>query len=82
VPLTDEERATLRKLQQKEKEPAAPPVGKVIQVSVDLGDEAQVARAIKHGFLTADEVESDRNGDESGEGEGDEAPDRKGYFSR
>jgi hypothetical protein len=78
--LSEEERATMKRLQQKEKEPAAGPIGKVIQVSVDLGDEAQIARAIKHGFLTADEVESDRNGSDDEDGEGDDAPRRKGYF--
>jgi hypothetical protein len=79
VALNDEERATLKRLMAKDKEPAAPPVGKVINVTVDLGDEAQVARAIKHGFLTADEVAEDQNGD-SGEDEGEDAPRRKGYF--
>jgi hypothetical protein len=79
VPLSEEERATLKRLQQKEKEPAAAPVGKVIQVSVDLGDEAQVARAIKHGFLTSDEVEQDK-GDEDEDSDSDDAPRRKGYF--
>jgi len=80
VPLTDEEQATLKKLQQKAKEPAAPPVGKVINVNVDLGDEAQVARAIKHGFLTSDEVEADSNGES--EEDADDAPRRKGYFNQ
>jgi hypothetical protein len=79
VPLNEEEQAVLKRLQQKAKEPAAAPVGKVINVTVDLGDENQVARAIKHGFLTADEVEQDRNGDESDE-DGEDAPNRKGYF--
>jgi hypothetical protein len=82
VPLSEEERAVLKRLQQKDKEPAAPPVGKVINVSVDLGDEAQVARAIKHGFLTADEVEQDKNGSDGGDDDdGDDAPKRKGYFA-
>lgn len=80
MPLSEEETATLKRLQQKAKEPAAPPVGKVINVSVDLGDEAQVARAIKHGFLTAEEAEADKNGDGEEDGEGEEAPKRKGYF--
>jgi len=76
--LTDEEKATLKKLQQKEKEPSGPPVGKVINVTVDLGSDEQIARAIKHGFLTPAEVEEDTGGEE-GE-ENDDAPKRKGYF--
>lgn len=79
MPLNEEEQKVLKQLQQKAKEPAAAPVGKVINVTVDLGDESQVARAIKHGFLTADEVDQDRNGDESDE-DADDAPSRKGYF--
>jgi len=79
VPLSDEERATLKELMRKDKEPAAPPVGKSISVTVDLSDDAQVERAIQHGFLTRAEVAADRNGDEDGE-DGDEAPKRKGYF--
>jgi hypothetical protein len=80
VPLTDEERVALKKLQQKEKEPASAPVGKVINVSVDLGDEAQVQRAIKHGFLTADEAAAEGNGDGDDDDDSDDAPRRKGYF--
>jgi hypothetical protein len=79
VPLSEEEKATLKRLQQKEKEPAAAPVGKSINVTIDLGDDAQVARAIKHGFLTAEEAEQASDGDESDE-DSDEAPKRKGYF--
>lgn len=79
MPLSDEEKAVLKRLQQKEKEPAGAPVGKVINVTVDLGDESQVARAIKHGFLTADEVAEDKGGGESDDDDED-APNRKGYF--
>jgi len=79
VPLNDEQRRQLKELQRLEKEPAAPPVGKVINVTVDLGDEAQVQRAIEHGFLTAREVAEDRNGDGDDE-DGEDAPRRKGYF--
>jgi len=81
MPLSEEERATLKRLQQKEKEPAAAPVGKVINVTVDLGDAAQVERAIKHGFLTADEVDADSDG-KGDEDEGEDAPKRKGYFGQ
>lgn len=77
MPLSDEERATLRALQRKEKEPAAAPVGKVVNVTVDLGSKEQVDLAIKHGFLTADEVAQDQGEEEE---EADEAPRRPGYF--
>lgn len=81
MPLSDEEKATLRRLQQKEKEPAGPPMGRTIHVNVDLGDESQIARAIKFGFLTSDEVEADQNGGGGdAEDEDDEAPNRRGYF--
>jgi len=78
--LSDEERATLKRLQQKEKEPAPAPIGKVINVTVDLGSDEQIARAIKHGFLTADEVAADKGGDDDEDEDSDEAPRRKGYF--
>lgn len=81
MPLSEEERATLKRLQQKDKEPAAPPIGKVINVSVDLGSDEQIARAIKHGFLTADEVAEDKGNGDGEDEDSDEAPKRKGYFN-
>lgn len=79
--LNEEQRRQLKELQRLEKEPAAAPVGKVINVTVDLGNDEQVARAIKHGFLTAAEVDEDRGDGESDE-DADDAPRRKGYFNQ
>lgn len=52
-----------------------------LEIIIDLGDENAVNRAIKHGFLTADEAEElkdeqDAGGDDD-EAEQDEAPRRK-----
>jgi hypothetical protein len=79
VALSEQERAMLKRLQDKEKEPAAPPVGRVINVTVDLGSQEQIDRAIEHGFLTRAEATEDQQ-DSDGSEEGDEAPRRKGYF--
>jgi len=81
MPLSEEERATLKRLQQKEKEPAAAPVGKTVHVNIDAGDPKQIAWGIKKGFIDPDEVEEDGNGSE-GEEDGDDAPRRKGYFNQ
>ena len=81
MPLSNEERATLKRLQQKEKEPDAGPVGRSVRVNIDLGDESQIARAIKYGFLTSDEVEEDKNGAGGDDDEeADDSPNRRGYF--
>jgi len=80
MPLSEEERATLKRLQQKDKEPAAAPVGKTVHVNIDAGDPKQIAWGIKKGFIDPDEVESE-NGDESDDEETD-APRRKGYFGQ
>lgn len=82
--LSDEESAMLKRLSDKKNAPDGPSVGKSINVNVDLSDPKQVAAAIKHGFLTADEADDagDKDGDKNGDGdkEGDETPSRKGYF--
>lgn len=81
--LSEAEKALLAKLQKKSEEPDAPPIGKSVRATIDLGDEKQVALAIKHGFLTADEVE-EMTGDGDGDGDKDEPtderPKRRGYF--
>lgn len=82
--LSDEEAAALKKLQEKQKAPDGPSVGKSINVSIDLSDDSQVARAIKHGFLSPEEVEEDKkkgDGDDDDDADTDEAPTRKGYFA-
>lgn len=80
--LSEAEKATLKKLREKEEAPDAPPVSKSISATVDLSDEKSVAAAIKHGFLTADEVEElqDNDDDDSDNGKKTATPRRKGYF--
>ena len=87
MPLSDEERATLKRLQQKEKEPEAPPVGRSVQARVDFGDPKQVALAVKHGFLTAEEAEEGKKKESDDDDDDDDKKDRKvdkprrkGYF--
>lgn len=75
--LSDEETAMLKRLTDKQKAPDSAPIGRSINVTIDLGDEEQIKRAIKHGFLTADDVADEKGEDED---EGDEVPRRKGYF--
>ena len=79
--LSEKEKALLESLQAKAEAPDAPAIGRSISAHVDLGDEKQVALAIKHGFLTADEVEelNEGEGDDTGK-EGNETPTRRGYF--
>ena len=76
--LSKEEAATLKRLQDKSKEPDAPQVARTLNVSIDLGDEAQVARAQKLGLLG---LFDDEDGDGDGDGDGDEPPTRRGYFN-
>lgn len=79
--LSDEETATLKRLTEKSKAPDAPPMSRGINVTVDLGDEKQIERAIEHGFLTRAEVEADKkDGDGGDDDKDDDAPKRKGYF--
>ncbi|MDE2101942.1 MAG: hypothetical protein KGL39_32145 [Patescibacteria group bacterium] len=76
--LSPDEQKTLKALQRKAEEPDAPPVGRSVNVSVDLSDPKQVALAIKHGFLSAIGADDDDTGDD--EPEEDDAPKRRGYF--
>jgi len=78
--LTDAEKSLLAKLNKKAEEPDAPPVGRTINANIDLGDPKQVALAVKHGFLTADEVEELTEGDGEEKEDSDETPIRQGYF--
>lgn len=80
--LSEKEQEILDKLSKKAKEPDAPPVSKSISATVDLSNEKSVAAAIKHGFLTADEVEDlkEEEAAEKKEKKGDATPRRRGYF--
>lgn len=75
--LTDEEKKLMAKLQKKAEEPDAPPVGKSVNVIVDLKDKAQVAMAKKFGFLPDDDDEEEESEEEE---EVDDKPKRRGYF--
>ena len=79
--LTEDEASMLKKLMAKREAPDSPAVGRAINVSIDLGDEKQVARAIKLGLLDSDSMNGDDgDDDEGGDGEGDDTPKRRGYF--
>lgn len=69
----------LERLQQKAEQPDAPPVSKSLTAHVDLTDPKSIAAAIKHGFLTEDEVEEMQD-DDSEDDSKDETPTRRGYF--
>ena len=69
-------------------------VGKVVNVMIDLGDDEQVRRGLRLGFLQASDLDDDDGdgdddagddaGDDDGEG-GDEGPKRggkRGYFDK
>lgn len=78
--LTKEEAAQLEALQKKADEPDEEPKGnglsRVLNVTVDLGDEAQVERAIRLGFMEAPQEDDEGEDDDSEE----ESPRRRGYF--
>lgn len=78
--LTKEEAAQLEALQKKAEEPDEEPAGngisRVLNVTVDLGDDAQVERAIRLGFMEEPAVD-EGEGEEEGE---EESPKRRGYF--
>lgn len=80
--LSAAEQAVLDKLQAKMEAPDAPPVGRSIQASVNLGDPEQVKLAIKHGFLTADEVEELKDEEKGDDEKGDDTPKRRGFFEK
>jgi len=80
--LTDEEASLLKKLMAKREAPEGAPVGRAINVSIDLGDEKQVARAIKLGLLDDDSLGDGDTGDEGDDDQGDDTPVRHGYFGK
>ena len=65
--LTDEEKATLKRLNDKAKEPDSSPIGKSVNVIVDLKDKAQVALARSMGFLPGGD--DDEAGSDDAEGD-------------
>lgn len=77
--LSASEKKALERLQKKAEEPDPAPVSKSISATVDLSDPKSIAAAIKHGFLTADEVEEMKE-DEKENGKKDATPRRRSYF--
>lgn len=67
----------LAALQKKAEEPDAPPVGKSVSITLDLGNAEQVKQAKRYGFLPAD---LDDEEEEETPDEEEETPKRRGYF--
>lgn len=85
--LTQEEADQLAALQAKAEAPDEEPkengggISRVLNIGIDLGDEAQVKRAIGLGLLTEPELEELEGEDKGGGGGGeDEGPKRRGFF--
>jgi molecular chaperone DnaK (HSP70) len=76
--LSRKEQEYLEKLQRKAEEPDAPAVSKHINATVDLSDPKSIALAIKHGFLTSDEI--DEMEEEEEDRPADDKPKRRAYF--
>jgi hypothetical protein len=81
VPLSADEKKLLEELNRKSKEPDGPAAHRV-NVTVDLGDDKQLARAKKLGLLGAlfADDETDDTSDADGDPD-DEAPKRRSYFN-
>lgn len=79
--LSAQEKAMLERLTAKQDAPDAPAVGRSVNVTINLGDEKQVARAIKMGLLDDDSDPVDDGNNEDNQAEDDDAPKRRGYFS-
>jgi len=84
MPLTDEEQATLDALTRKRDEPEPKPegngIGRVLNVSLDLGDDAQVEKAFKLGLLERVAGDDDDSDDDDSDDDADDAPRRRGFF--
>lgn len=85
--LTEEEAAKLEELTAKRDAPDDPPTGggrsEVLNVTIDLGDEAAVERALKLGWLKPGDIPDDDDADDADDGKGkdkDKPPSRRGYF--
>jgi hypothetical protein len=75
--LTAEEKATLKALTEKSKQPDGPPPS--VRFSVDLGNTEAVKRAQKLGLIAPDDDDDDE-GDKDDDAAPDESPKRKGFF--
>ncbi len=81
--LTDEEKTLLEKLQAKAEAPDEPEssgggLGRVLNVALDLGDDAQVEKAFRLGLLERP-ADDDPDPDEPAD-DPDDAPRRRGFF--
>jgi hypothetical protein len=68
----------MERLAKKAEEPDAPAVNRSVTAHVDLTDPKSIALAIKHGFLSADEVDDDDDDDD--ESKPEDKPKRPGFF--
>lgn len=76
--LSEAEKKQLKDLEKKRDAPDPPKVNKSVSITVDPKDKDSVAFAIKHGFLTADEVEEQsKNGDSDDDSDDDDDADKK-----
>jgi hypothetical protein len=76
--LSAKEAELLKKLQAKAEAPEAPASNRTLNIDIDLGDDKQVARAIKLGLLDAGD---DDDGDGDDDDDGDEPPKRRSFFA-
>jgi hypothetical protein len=73
--LTAKEKQLLDQLSAKAEAPDSPSTARSLNVSIDLGDEKQVARAQKLGLLDPFDDDDDDGGDDA-----DDTPKRRSYF--
>lgn len=78
--LSAKQRRQLEELQELEKQPAAPQVGRSVHVNVDLSDPDQVSMARRMGFLPSDEDDEPDEPDDGDDPDPEATPRRRGYF--
>lgn len=84
--MTDEQAAQLaelEKIRDAPDEPAGSSRSEVLNITVDLGDPEAVERALKLGWLKAEDVEDDDDDDNGGDNPNpktEKTPKRRGYF--
>lgn len=79
--LTEEETNLLKKLTAKAKAPDAPQSERRLNISIDLGDEAQVTRAQKLGLLDMFSGDDDPDPEPDPDPDPEETPKRRGFFA-
>lgn len=80
--LSAKEQEMFDRLSKKKDAPDAPPISKSISANIDLSDEKQIKLAIKHGFLTEEEVEEmqEEEDEKKKEKKADATPRRRGSY--